>query len=316
MNRAGTLAVGALAAAVGACVPADEAGRVGSVQFFFSASEPTTVGLDVYDTADGWAISFDRTVLGFKTMTIGKVGVEDRCSYRGRGASADVVFDPRRGLVQTFNGIKPVDCPDVGIIFGPPGPQTTLGFGLESRDLVDLASGLAAHAIVEATAEQAPDYEPLPGETFTPPRVKILLRFDSERTSTRFGGCRTATPGDYPTRGVRVLGGERDFAEVRFAAETLFRDALSTTAPLRVNTFRYADRDADDVVTMDELDALPLRDVVFLGNYRLPNGSIAGSLGDYVRVLFRFAFTFRDERGACTGNEPGAEEGGQPESSP
>jgi len=47
--------------------------------------------------------------------------------------------------------------------------------------------------------------------------------------------------------------------------------------------------------------------------YQLPDGSRRGTFGDYVRALFRFTVMFRTEDGLCIGNEPGAEENGQPE---
>ena len=111
------LGLGALAA----CVPADEAVGLGSVQFTFKVSVQTQEGVTETETLDRWALRFDRVVLGFKTMTLGRIGDTDICSFRGRGARSDVVFDPRLGVVQTFNGIQPAECPDVGIIFGPPG---------------------------------------------------------------------------------------------------------------------------------------------------------------------------------------------------
>ena len=291
----------AVALPLAACVPADEAIGTGSVQFTFTASERTQEG--VMDTeTDRWSIHFDRIVLGFKTMTIGQIGVADVCSYRGRGAATDVVFDPRAGVVQTFNGIQPVQCPDVGIIFGAPSDTTTLGNGVRSQDLVELASGLPAHAIVEATVTEEPRLSNRPDST-----RRILLRFDSLRTSSRFGGCRAAA------RGVQIVEGGRDRASVRFAAENLFRDAISPRARLRVRPFVQADREGDDdgVVTMAELDALPLAQIFDSSTYQLPNGTRSGSFGDFIRVLFRFSIMFRTEDGLCVGNEPGAEDEGE-----
>lgn len=291
------------ASALLGCVPADEAVGLGSVQFTWTVSARTRDGLEETEVYDGWALRFDRIVLGFKTMTIGQIGVADVCSYRGRGEAADVVFDPRAGLAQTFNGIQPVTCPDVGVIFGAPSDTTTLGQGVTSRDLVELASGAPAHAIVEATATRERDY--LSRE------LRIVLRFDSLRTSTRFGGCRAAA------RGVRILEGQRDEVTVRFAAENVFRDAISTSARLRVNPFADADRagDGDGVVTMAELDGMSLSDVAARYNnfYQLPDGTQNGTFGDFVRALYRFTVMFRTEDGICVGNEPGSEEGGQPE---
>ena len=304
MRRSLTSVFGAVALA--ACVPADEAVGLGSVQFDFSVSSRTLDGVTASETIDGWSIRFDRVVLGFKTMTIGQVGVSDVCSYRGRGADSDVVFDPRLGLVQTFNGIRPVQCPDVGVIFGPPSNATTLGKGVGSQDLIDLASGAPAHAIVEATVTNESLFQG-PG----PLSRRIMLRFDSERTSTRFGGCRAAM------RGVRIVEGQRDEVPVRFAAEHLFRDAISPTANLRVLPFVTSDEDRDGVVTMEELDARPLYEVLGYSEfYQLPNGTTAGSFGDFVRVLFRFAVMFRTEDGLCVGNEPGVDESVEPAPSP
>jgi hypothetical protein len=294
---------------IAACVPADEAMGLGSVQFSFTVSERTQEGVPFYETADDvpWSLRFNRIVLGFKTMTIGKIGVEDACAFRGRGAASDVVFDPRFGLVQTFNGIQPTECPDVGVIFGPPGSGTTLGAGVTSKDLIELATGEPAHAIVEATATRHTLAREPGGRPVEPKELRIRLRFDSERTSTRFGGCREAA------RGTRIFEGRRDDVAVRFAAENLFRDALAPRAGLRVHPFEYADtrNDENGIVTMDELDRTPLGLIDDTEFYLQPDGSRSGSFGDFVRALFRFSIMFRTEDGLCVGNEPGAEEGSQ-----
>jgi hypothetical protein len=308
--------------ALAACVPADEAVGLGGVEFTFTVSKRTSTGLEASETIDGWSIKFDRIVLGFKTMTIGKIGVTDVCAYRGRGAESDVVFDPRVGLIdpdlpvvdrgvaliQSFNGIQPTDCPDVGVIFGSPGPTTVPGAGASVKDIVELASSPPAIAIVEATVERASR------------KHRIKLRFDAERTATRFGGCREAM------RGVRIQQKQRDEAFVRFAAEHLFRDSMSSSANLKVRPFVDSDIDGDGVVTMDELDRVRLVNVA--PQYLMPNGSTTASFGDYVRVMYRFTIMFGrarspeehnenpggpgGENGLCVGNEPGTEEGGQP----
>lgn len=275
------------------CVPADEALPLGSVQFRLGVSRDTAEGAYVSGALGGWTLRFDRVLLGFKTMTLAGLDDPDACSYRGRGASSDVLFDPRRGLVQTFNGIRPTECPDVGVIFGPPGDVTTLGEGVTSADLVELARGRPAHAIVEATAQ---------GEDVASARdaVTIKLRFASDATATRFGGCRSAY------EGVRVVAEQREDVAVRFAAEDLFREAISRSAALNLQPFVQADfawGDDDGVVTMDELDAMPLSTAPGVG-YQLPDGTRRGTFGDYVRALFRFTLTFRDDGGYCVGSEP------------
>ena len=278
-----------------ACVPADEAVALGSATFTVKASRAATAGFVTADRMNdgtiGWNVVVDRVVLGFRTVTIGKVGDDDRCSFRGRGERSDVVFDPRTGLVQTFNGIQPADCEDVGIFLAPPGDTTGVGPGASPEDLFDLAADPPAHAIVEATARHH-------DESF-----RVRLRFDSTRTATRFGGCSAAT------RGIRVRANERQVASMAFSPENLFRDALGFGSALRLTPFLEADEngDGDGVATMQEVDALPLARLRGFGDfYQLPNGTIAGSFGDYLRALFRFTFIYRDS-GACFGNEPGSE---------
>lgn len=294
MRRVAGLVLVALALA--ACVPADEALALGSVSFTVNASHAAESGFVTADVMNdgtiGWNIRFDRVVLGFRTVTIGKVGDDDRCAFRGRGERSDVVFDPRAGLVQTFNGIKPADCEDVGIFLAPPGDTTDVGPGVVPADLFDLAADPVAHAIVEATARHDE-------ETF-----RVRLRFDTTRTASRFGGCAAAV------RGIRVVANERKSATITFSPENLFRDALGFGSNLRLTPFMEADEngDGDGIATMTEIDALPLARLRGFGDfYQLPNGTIAGSFGDYLRALFRFTFRYR-ESGSCFGNEPGSEE--------
>lgn len=298
------IALAATLLAASACVPADEAVGLGAVQFTFTASSRTKLGIYSGETRDSYRVDFDRVILGFKTMTVGKIGAPNTCSYRGRGAIADAVFrpvGPRTGLVQTFNGISPVECPDVGVIFGAPSDTTVVDANATSDDLVELAQG-GLHAIVDATA--TPDFFP------SRDPIKIKLRFNPVTTSTRFGGCREAT------RGTRILRGKRDEATVFFAAENLFREAISDTVPFRIRPFVQADErgDGDGIVTMEELDNLPLSAIPDGDFYQIPVSATATniqgrfpSLGDFVRFLFRNTMRFRTENGFCVGNEPGSE---------
>lgn len=281
--------------AIAACVPADGALSLGSASFTVKASRAASSGFVTDDVMSdgtiGWNVRFDRVVLGFRTMTIGKVGDDDRCSFRGRGERSDTVFDPRVGLVQTFNGIEPADCEDVGVFLAPPGDATDVGPGAEPADLFALGDDPPAHALVEATARHEADV------------FRVRLRFDTARTAARFGGCTAAV------RGIRVRANERASATIAFAPENLFRDALGFSAHLRLGAFLEADEngDGDGVATTDEVDALPLTRLRGFGDfYQLANGSTAGSFGDYLRALFRFTFLYRDT-GACFGNEPGGE---------
>lgn len=287
----------AVLALVAACVPADEALPLGSAQFTVTArGSPRTLGEDV--VVDQWSIHVDRFLLSFRTMTIVNLTSSDQCSYRGRGALTNVVFDGTSGsVVQAFNGIKPGDCPDVGMRLGPPDDRSVPGEGATGADVLELLNGRPAHAIFEATAilKARPPFQP------QDQTLRFKLRFDSARTASSFGGCRDAI------RGARIRPEARYAVFVSLAAEAFFRDAISGIAQLRVQPYVDADRlgNDDGVVTMDELDAMPLASA---GGpfYQLPDGSRHGSFGDYVRAQFMFAVKYGDG-GLCTGIAPGTE---------
>lgn len=291
-----TIVVGAAAASAAACVPADESLELGSAAFGVVASRAAGAGVvtgdEHPDGTYGWVLRFDRVLLGFRTVTIGKVDDDERCAFRGRGETNDVVFDPRAGLEQTFDGIRPTTCPDVGLILGPPGDATGLGPGATSAGIVDLAQGRPAHAIVDVTADHGQE------------RLTLHLRFETDRTASRFGGCSSSAG-----KGIVVRANERTRSVLEFRPENLFFDAIASSATFRLSPFVLADRlgEPDGVVTMDEVDALPLVDVRELGPfYSLPDGTLGGSFGDYLRALFRFTFAY-DVSGFCVGNAPGRE---------
>ena len=205
-------------AAAAACVPADGSFALGSVQFTIKGSRASEAG---FRTGDQWDVDVTRVILGFRTMTIGKVGDDDRCAFRGRGEKSDIVFDPRRTIVQTFNGITPADCEDTGIFLSPPGDTTEIGPGATASDLFDLAEGTPAHALIVARATRD-------DETFV-----IQLRFDTLRTSSRFGGCAAR----FEAKGVRVKANERTLASATFAPENMFQDSLGFGGSLQLRPF-------------------------------------------------------------------------------
>ena len=293
-------------ACVAGCVPADEALPLGSAEFTVTGRASPRLFVGGEQVVDGWSIRIDRFVVSFKTMTIVNLLNTDQCAYRGRGAASNVVFEATEGsVVQAFNGIKPGSCPDVGMRLGAPDDRTVLGEGATVADLVALATGKPALALVEATAT----FEPSSGNTSsgdTPPAkpMHVSLRFDALTTSAAFGGCRDAS------KGARIRPEARYALFVSFALENLFRDAISATASLRFSPFVEADQlgNNDGIVTMDEVDALPLTSVGFRGVslYQLPDGTLHGSFGDYLRKQFQFSLKFGNG-GQCNGIDPGTE---------
>lgn len=290
------LAIGALGL-VTACLPTDVTLPMGSVAFRVGSNQQTRDGLEDDEVVDGWKLTFDRVVVSFKQMTIGKQGDDDACSYRGRGAKQNIVFDVREEVEQVFNGIVPSDCPDVGIVLGPPDDFTTLGKGIDVNDLKRLLVPTPAHAFIEATAKRV---NPVSGVTET---YRVDLRFDTARTTSRYGGCSGRR------RGVIVLPNAREVVDVPFNAPMLFASQKGFRPPIHFRPFVLADSlvTPDHRVTMDELDQLPLKAVgVGFGTYNVEAGDPDDTFGDYVRHMFKDVWGFGP--GKCNGNKPGATE--------
>jgi hypothetical protein len=284
-----SVVVAGVLSAFAACVPADEAELLGSVEFTIGATAATAQGIGALAFADGWEVRFDRVIASFKTMTVGRIGEPEACAYRGRGAVSDVVFDPRYGIVQTFNGIRPTWCRDVGVVLGAPSASTTLAGGATVDDLLELSTGAPAHLLVEGVATR-----------FSGERRRLSLRFDSARAPREFGGCNSPAG-----RGVEIWAEHRERVRVELALEGLFREGVGS-AYLRFAPFLDADAagDADGVITTQDLARLSLVAArAYSELYQLPDGTIRGSFGDYVRALLRFSVVY-DASGQCVGNEP------------
>jgi hypothetical protein len=277
--------------ACAACVPADNALELGSLEFTIKGSHLTTEGIPPNILVDGWGIRVERALLSFQTATIGEQGAPDRCSYRGSAEQKNVVFDVRYGSVQIFDGLFPTTCPDVGFVLSAPAGDWVPGAGATGADLVMLAAGDPAHAYLEMTATRSP-------QTY-----RLVLRLDTAGTPSRFGGCRSGG-----VKGVRVVANQRSPSTIAFSVDAFFRESISDSAALRFAPFADADTagNKDHVITMDELDALPLASAARYSPdaYTFPSGARVGRFGDFVRLQLKFAFFF-DEDGSCVGDDPG-----------
>jgi hypothetical protein len=275
-----------------ACVPADHALPLGSLEFEMKASHVTMEGIPFTIVDEGWEIHVQRALFALKTVTIGETKVPDKCSYRGRGELSDVVFDIRYGNTQVFNGLEATDCPDVGFVFAPPSGVTVPGAGATGADLQMLADGDPAHAYIEMTATKNDEI------------YRLALRFETLRTSSRFGGCHT------DVKGITVKSGKRQKSTIAFTVDALFRESSEGNAKIRFQPFITSDVNGDHFITMQELDTYAIaqlnQDIPNV-NYHLQDGSIIGSFGEFVRAQMKFAWFF-DADGACVGDEPGTEE--------
>lgn len=297
-----TLLGGALFAV--ACVPTDEALPTGSAEFTIYAKDD-----ELYVPADNmssfgrrWNVRFDRIRMSFKTVTIGQVGVPEQCSYRGRGARSNVIFDLSRGNIQTFNGLGAGDCPDVGVVLGLPDLATTLGAGMTVDDIAAMLAPPASHVIVEGRATPVD-----PGDAATQP-YSFVFRFDTERSTTTFGGCRSQVF----RRGVRIVPEQRQNERITFNPFPLLFLKNGSGATFEHLAAADDDGNRDGIVTMEELDAMTLercRQVIGTfdrNNCTLRENVREGTVGDLVRDHLRDVIRYNDV-GPCNGNPPGVE---------
>lgn len=295
------LALALLTAA--ACVPADGALPTGSAEFtIFTKDEELFIPAErLTRRLRNWNVHFERIRVSFKTMTIGKVGVPEQCSYRGRGARSNVIFDLSRGNIQTFNGIQPGDCPDVGIVFGLPDLATTLGEGMTVDDIGAMLAPPASHVIIEGRATPKD-----PDDEITRP-YRFLLRFDPERTTTTFGGCRS----EVFRRGVRILPEQRQQARVTFNPVAVLHLGIGGSPSFEHFAIADDEGNGDGIVTLEELDRLTIQRCreIALGvsdACLFKERERTGTFGDFVRDQLRDTMRFNDV-GPCNGNPPGVE---------
>ena len=236
----------ALALAVAACVPADEALPLGSAEFTVTGRGSPRTLLDDASTGGRSTRPLsplvqdddDREPDELRAVRVPRSWREDERRLRGHGGQrgAGLQRHQARRVSRRRDPARPA------------GRSNRARRGRDSRDLLALASGRPAHALLEATAVRRRARGQVEEET-----LHVRLRFDTERSAASFGGCRDAIRGTRIRPGARMPSSSRSRPRPSFAMP--FR---AMRLPLRRRS-SDADRFGDDdgTVTMDELDALP-----------------------------------------------------------
>ncbi len=311
----------ALAGAIHACVPSDTRPVPASLTLTVSPSQATRSGVL---TADGWTLTFDRVLLG-----IGRASLGTSCvSYSE--ANYDRLIDVTRGP-QKLSILHGLGHCDLRMRIASPSSEALLGDGVTEEDRIRMRTpgkdkyvsrgGISVD--VRGSAR----------------RGEVIKRFDfvfRSRIAYRQcslspdGGASDSILGDggdelldaggdsgvdpeAPPEGMGVvLNNEavlvRDF---RIEAEALFRDAaVAAAASLRFDPYAAADTDGDGVVTLAELENVPIalvRDggAFEAGTAQVDAGGRSGqtipiqSLGDLVYVVLLPTLPRFGEVGAC-----------------
>ena len=229
-------------AAFQGCVPADTRPVPGSLTVTVSPSAGVLGGVV---TADGWAVTFDRVLVG-----IGSVRLGDSCLTYTE-PDYDRVLDVTTKSQQKLSITYAIGTCSFGFRVMPPSTDALLGDGVTEDDKTMLrAPGADAYVARGGIA-----YSLVGHATRGDVRKSFQLSF---RPRVRYNNCVLTADGgdpvDLPSEGALVY-------DIAIEAEALLRDDVDAAAALRFEPFANADRDGDGRITLDELSAVPIATV-------------------------------------------------------
>lgn len=299
-----------IAAAIYACVPADTRPVPATLNLAVAASPGTADGLV---TADGWALSFDRVLLG-----IGRSSISSSCA-RYSEASYDRLLEVSRRGPQKLSVIFGIGHCDVRFRVGAPSSEALLGEGTSDADAVRMRTrakdrwvnrgGVALEVLGSARRGGVTKEFDLVFRTqlrlsqcsLSADAGGLVIGADAgeegdpDAASILDSGADAEPP---PPEGVgEVLESEGFVArEIRVEAETLFQ--ADDSPELRFDPYAEADVDGDGRLTLEELVTVPVSRIRDSGPFEagLQVGADAAdrgpsrvvlveTLGDYVVIV-------------------------------
>ncbi len=291
----GVAGVGALGIAVlSSCLRPDDRPTPGMLTLTVSPSPAVTDGVT---TADGWRITFDRVL-----VAMGKSGLGDTCSIYGE-ADYDRILDVTHVGNQKLGILYGIGQCDIDFRIDAPSPDAILSGGATEDDKTRMRTpGGDAYVPLGGVSAEI---------TVTATRGADTKQFRlSFRSRVRYRDCTLVADSGVPA--VDLEGNVALTYDLRVEAESFLRDDVDAASPLRFDPFAKADTNADGVVTLDELRAVPIETVrdggaFEAGTYELDEAGVVqngkpvviATLGDYVyRVLVPTLVRFRDT-GRC-----------------
>ncbi len=250
--------------------------------FEITTSAPTTSSALV--TADNWSISFERFLVHVSAIAVASVdGVP--AATAGPQIVDQGASEPNTLLSATVRSARLWE--NVSFEVGPAAPaaegeEIGLGEGVTEADRDRmLRQGLSLY--VEATAKRED-------------AVKTLAW--GFATDTLHRDCRTSA--DAPA-GLIVRQNGSDVTNIVMSLGPLFADDHTAEGPpLRFDAMAAADADADGIVSLDELRAVPLEVARESGGTYLAGSEEVVDLGAFVEALTRrIVVEFGADRGHC-----------------
>ena len=241
---------------------------------------PTADGETIVE--DGYTIKYSRFLVAISEITISNQSGTNAAKQTGT-----VVFDMHEAGVKEvarFPNLSAKAWDRVSYALVAPGADATLGAGAtedDKRVLVDAKAGVH----VEGTISKG--------------NVSKSFAWTFP-TQTLFKECKGEVAGK-EEEGVVVTNGGTDTVQLTIHGDHLFYDDLqSLSAKVRCQAMVDADKDDDDVVTLDELAAVKLSDAAKAtgGTYGAGDVPNVNNLKDFVTSLTRTIGHYRGE-GEC-----------------
>lgn len=238
----GALVLGLVLGVAAACVPADTRPEPGNLTVTVSPSGPVEHG---FDTVDGWHVTFDRVLVG-----IGNASLSDDC-VRYSSAGYDRILDAKHPAPQKLGILYGLGSCDVRFRISPPSSDAIVGTGVQEADKTNMRTpGSDAYFPRAGISVDIAGNATKGGE-----RKNFHFVF---RPRVRFQRCGASADGSAsPT--VKLESGRSLTYDIRIEAEALFRDDIRPDASsLRFEPFAAADKDGDELVTIDDLKSVPM----------------------------------------------------------
>ncbi len=240
------------------CLPGDIRPTPGQVFLF---AEPGPAMIDGVSTEDGWAIRFERFIVG-----IGGGELEGEACNQYANARYSRLFDFVVPGTQKVCEVYGLGTCEIEVVLRPPSSEALLENGVNASDL----------AFMRLPDESNPD--PMEGGPFGRVGSSVFARGYAIRAGVtkrfewKFSGrmplrdCGNSDEAEH-TSTVILHGGEMLRPVISIHGEELFRTRPDETAPLRFDPLADADTDGDGVITTTELLNAP-------APLELPDGGI------------------------------------------
>jgi hypothetical protein len=254
------------------CLPADTRPPPARALVRVHPSDSLLAGIPAAATQDGWAIEYQRFLLG-----LGRVQLEgDRCvTYSD--ADYTRIFDMLQPDAQKVSEQYALGSCDFSFGVVPPSEDSLLGQGVSEADSVFMRT---------------------PGMDASVPRRGISLYVEGQATqgNTRehfawafrrrvaYGNCSVTLDGEQ-VHGLELASGEEQQVEIAISGEALFEDDPDPEhAQLRFAAFAAADLvsgNADGEVSLEELRDTKLSGLLEAGGYRLRSSADAAEVPQF-----------------------------------